>query len=636
MKHVIVGTAGHVDHGKTHLIKALTGMDTDRLKEEKQRGITIELGFTKLPNEEDLDIGIIDVPGHEKFVRHMLAGVGGIDLVLLVIAADEGIMPQTKEHLEILKMLHMKQGMIALTKVDLVEAEWLEMVKEDIEQAMKGTFLEQAQIIEVSSHTGQNITYLKEQICQMAKKCGGRREEKELLRIPVDRVFTIDGFGTVITGTLTEGSIFAGDEIMIYPGEKRAKVRNLQVHGKAVDIALAGQRTAVNLSGIKKEELRRGDVLAAPMSMSNTLMLDVRIDMFQETGRKLKNGSRLHLHYGSAETLCKAVLLDREELEQGQSGYAQLRLEEPIAVKRGDRFILRFYSPMESIGGGIVLDSYPEKRKRFHEQTLSSLKLKDQGSNKEVIEQILLEESRRMLTAAELAKKSGRLLNEVLEDLETLVLEKRAYLLEPGIFLHEDYMKLAGEKAKEILDSFHIKNPIKPGMEREEFRTRLKDALRLPDTKYMEPLTEVFIQRGLLISYGNLIKDSTFTVTYTKEQQNMRAAIDKQYKDAGCQFPEVDDVMGRYKNKELAKQIIDSLCADRTLVKLDYQNYIHSTVIAQALDLLKGAIEKQGRITLAEYRDLIGTSRKYAMMILEYADGQRITKKTGDVRILHQ
>ncbi|MEG1583979.1 MAG: selenocysteine-specific translation elongation factor, partial [Anaerovorax sp.] len=381
MHNVIVGTAGHVDHGKTCLIKALTGIETDRLKEEKKRGITIELGFADLKNTGEQHIGIIDVPGHERFVRNMLAGIGGIDIVLLVVAADEGIMPQTVEHFEILKMLNIHKGIVVLTKVDLVEEEWLEIVKEDVQDTVAGTFLEGAPVVEVSSFTGKNIDMLKEMICELAKGSGQRREESSLLRIPIDRVFTIDGFGTVVTGTLTEGSVRVGDEVALYPVGKTAKVRTLQVHGKMVDQAVAGQRTAVNLTNIKKEELERGYVLGAKGSMKNTMMLDVKIDLFKDSPRSLVNGSRLHLYYGAAEVLCKAILLESEEIHSGESTFAQLRLEKEIAVKKGDRFIIRFYSPVETIGGGMILDANPKKHKRFQAQTLADFQIKSEGDS---------------------------------------------------------------------------------------------------------------------------------------------------------------------------------------------------------------------------------------------------------------
>ena len=308
-----------------------------------------------MPNPSGQQIGIIDVPGHERFVRNMLAGIGGIDLVLLVVAADEGVMPQTIEHFEILKMLDIKKGIVVITKMDLVDEDWLELVKDDVAATVKGTFLEGAPVVAVYSHTGENIDQLRALILEKVKDVANRREDPSLLRIPIDRVFTMEGFGTVITGTLVEGSVRVGDEVQIYPGERIAKVRNLQVHGKAVDAAFAGQRTAVNLVNVKKDEIKRGDVLAAKGSLEQTRMLDVKIRMFDDAPRTLVNGSRLHLYYGSAEALCKAVLLDADALESGASGYAQLRMEEEVAVRKGDRFIIRFYSPVETIGGGVIL-----------------------------------------------------------------------------------------------------------------------------------------------------------------------------------------------------------------------------------------------------------------------------------------
>lgn len=634
MKHVIMGTAGHVDHGKTCLIKALTGTDTDRLKEEKQRGITIELGFARLSGSEDLEIGIVDVPGHEKFVRHMLAGASGIDMVLFVIAADEGMMPQTVEHLEILKMLHIEKGIIALTKIDLVEEEWLEMVKEDVRESTKGTFLENAELIEVSSQTGYQIDYLRARICEMAEVCSLRREEEELLRIPVDRVFTIDGFGTVVTGTLTEGSIKIGEEIWIYPSERKVKVRNLQVHGKPVKQATAGQRTAVNLAGIKKVDVRRGEVLAAPFSMEKSRMLDVRVSMFDTAKRPLENGARLHLFYGSAEVLCKAVLLDADILQQGQSGFAQLRLEEDIAVKRGDRFILRFYSPLESIAGGVVLDPVAPKRKRFQETALDALKRKDEGSGKEVLEQILLEESQKFPQERLLARKWGGLRTEAAELLREMEELGTAYRIDKDVYLHRDFLRTVQTTAEQILEDYHEKNPVSGGMVREELRVRLKNGLHASDMKPMDALIAGMIDRGILKEAGNTVALSGFSIQYTEEQRQIRDAIEEIYQKAGVEIPESEEVIDGFKDKALARQMIERLCGEGVLVKLEYPNYMHSETIGWARQILKETIAEKGQITLAEYRDKIETSRKYAMMILEYFDREHITKKNGDARVL--
>ncbi len=678
MKNVIIGTAGHVDHGKTCLIKALTGIDTDRLKEEKQRGITIELGFASLPNDLDLDIGIIDVPGHEKFVRHMLAGIGGIDIVLLIIAADEGIMPQTAEHFEILKMLRIPRGIVALTKTDLVDADWLELVREDVEAYVRGTFLEGAPIVPISSQTGENIEELRTLILSMAAECGDRREKKELLRLPADRVFTVDGFGTVITGTLMEGSVEKGDEVMIYPAGKKARVRNVQIHGHDVGRAAAGSRTAINLTGIKKEELERGDVIAYPGSLEAAQILDVRIDLFQDTKRLLKSGSRLHFYYGAAETLCKAVLLSGETLGGGQSGYGQLRFESEVAVKRGDRFILRFYSPMETIGGGIVLNASPRKRKRFDETAAERLRIEDTGSCEQVLELLFLEEGSRLADAKKVVQKLGKTWEEAQPLLEALLEEgaifdisgsflRRDAAASEELFLHRDIAAWMEQKAQEILDGFHLENPVNPGMPKEAFRNRLKAAISGDDMKKIECFIDFLLEKGVIRETGGMIAAAGFSVRYTQEQQRLADLMEALYRKAGFEPPELDavpsliqDKTGKppkrtgtfkqdgklmqrdggaaggnplQKDSRLIQQMADSLCASGKLKRINYQYYMHRDAFAQAMDLLMAALRERGSITLADYRDLLGTSRKYAMLILEYADEDKITKMDGDRRI---
>lgn len=636
MCNVIVGTAGHVDHGKTCLIKALTGIDTDRLKEEKKRGITIELGFAKMLNDRNLDIGVIDVPGHEKFIKNMLAGIGGIDLVLLVIAADEGVMPQTVEHFEILKMLRINQGIIVLTKVDLVESEWLEMVKEDIMEHVAGTFLEHAPVMEVSAYTGQNIAELKDLICGMAEKCRNRRKDPELLRIPVDRVFTIDGFGTVVTGTLIEGAIAVGDEVEICPKGRPAKVRNLQVHGKMAEKAYAGQRTAVNLTNIKKEELQRGDVIAAKGTLRPTMLLDVKIDMFKDSPRTLVNGSRLHLYCGSAEVLCKAVLLDAELLESGQSGYAQLRLEEEIAVRKNDRFILRFYSPLESIGGGVILDSNPPKRKRFHEETLRSLSVKENGSREELLEQALLEESVTMRNLTEIGRQVGLTGEETSELIAPLLQSGKAVRLSENLAVHRDYMNHATETMKKLLRSFHEENPIKIGMPKEEFRSKSGEKLYIKNSRMIELLIGRMIAEEIVADKGNVISLANFCVSFTPEMRELKERIENECKKHGYEVPETEELLGFLKEKDriIAAQILEGLVREGRLQKLAYNCYIHTECLEQAVGMLKSFTQEKGSITLSEYRDLLGTSRKYAIRILEYLDQQKVTRLVSDARIL--
>lgn len=636
-KDVIVGTAGHVDHGKTSLIKALTGTDTDRLKEEKKRGITIELGFTNMPNDQNLDIGIIDVPGHERFIKNMLAGIGGIDIALLVIAADEGIMPQTAEHFEILKMLRIKQGIIALTKVDLVDKDWLEMVKEDIRGFVANTFLEQAPVIEVSAYTGQNITELKKTICEMAEKSEVRRKDPELLRLPIDRVFTIDGFGTVITGTLIEGTISVQDEVEIYPKGRIVKVRNLQVHGNAVEKAYAGQRTAVNLSNIKKEELKRGDVLAMKGSLIPTMMLDVKIDMFKDSPRTLINGSRLHLYHGSAEVLCKVLLLDTEQLESGQSGFAQLRLEEQIVARKDDRFILRFYSPLESIGGGIILNSNPPRRKRFDPDAIELFSVIEQGGREELLELALKEGSKKMITLMEISRQIGLTSEETNQMITPLLQCGKAVRLTEHLIVHRTYIDYVTKKASEILTAFHAENPIRQGMPKEEFRRRLEEKLFIGNTRITDIMIDKMITEQIITDYGNIISLKGFSIMYSPEMKELKNRIENEYKKRCFEAPdtmELIKILNYEKNKLPVLQMLEILQSEGRLKKLTYDCYISADCFDIAVNLLKHYITENGQITLSEYRDLLGTSRKYAIRILEYLDQQKVTKLVGDARVL--
>jgi len=623
MYNVIIGTAGHVDHGKTCLIKALTGVDTDRLAEEKKRGITIDLGFAEMPGDEGLAIGVIDVPGHEKFVKNMLAGIGGIDLVLLVVAADEGIMPQTVEHFEILKMLRIKRGLVVITKADLVEPEWMEIVRDDIEKQTEGTFLEDAPVIEVSAHTGHNIKELKELICRMVRQTEAKRVEAPMFRVPVDRVFTIDGFGTVVTGTLLEGAVSVGDEIAVYPAGKTAKVRNLQVHGSMVDRAYAGQRTALNLTNIKKDELRRGDVLAAKGRLDVSRMLDVKIEMFKDSPRTLVSGSRLHLYYGSAEVLCKAVLLDAEKLESGQSAFAQLRLEEEIAVRKGDRFILRFYSPVESIGGGVVLNSNPPKRKRYHEETLLALSVKEGGRAEEILLQTLLEESRRLPTLSDIGKMTCLTEKEIADRIKLLSQRGQIVCLTENIAVHASYWNEVKEKAAELLFRFHDEAPLRQGMPKEEFRKKIGEKLFLKQSKPVEILIDKMIEREIITDSGNIISAPGFRVTYTPEFLILKDKTEKEYRSMGVETPEAN-----------ATEAMEALFREGRLVRLAYNCFIHKDCFEDAFGKLKSFIDENGKITLSEYRDLLSTSRKYAVRILEYLDQQKVTRLENEARVL--
>lgn len=634
MQNVIVGTAGHVDHGKTCLIKALSGIDTDRLKEEKKRGITIELGFANLIDTDGVHIGIIDVPGHEKFVKNMLAGIGGIDLVLLVVALDEGVMPQTVEHFEILKMLQIRQGIVVLTKSDTVDSEWADMVEEDVRELIKGSFLEQAEMVRVSSYTGENIDVLRQKIVSMAKQAGKRREEKELFRLPIDRVFTMEGFGTVVTGTLVEGMCEAGEEVMVYPQERLLKIRGVQSHGQKEEKASAGQRTAINLAGIKKEELSRGQVLAYPGSLVNSTMVDATLRLFDSTQRKLKNGDRVHLSYGSAQAIGKVILLDCEVVEAGQEALVQIRFDDPVCVKRNDKFIIRFYSPVETFGGGTVLNPAADKHKRGQEEVIESLRLKKTGTDMEILEQMVNEESRRFPEAKDLAAWMDLTVSEAEKMLDTLRNKKKILHLNDGSFVGKAYWEKVSELANQVLAHFHRENPIVEGMDREELKSRLAERMHLKSGKKAEALMAELEKRKVITIQGSIVSVAGFTVSYSDEASQMMTDMENIYKKAGIEVPSTDELVGAYKDRKQARQVLSELTKKGILVKAGTGVLMHKEHWDRALSVLRDHLASHPQITLGEFRDLLGTSRKYAVMLLETYDQMKITKKIGDARVL--
>ena len=471
MKNIIVGTAGHIDHGKTTLIKALTGRNTDRWEEEQRRGITIDLGFTYFDLKNGDRVGIIDVPGHEKFINNMVAGVVGMDLVLLVVAADEGIMPQTREHMDILGLLGIKKSILVINKCDLVDEEWLELVEEEIQEELEGTFLEGAPVVKVSAATGQGLDELTDTIQQLMSDEVVAKDIQTIPRLPIDRAFTLSGFGTIITGTLISGTITREDVLEMYPIGKECKIRNIQVHGQNQDKCYAGQRVAINLSNVKKKEIRRGCVLAPKNSMKNTDLLDVKLKVLEDSMRILTNHERLHLYTGTSEILCRAVLLDKEQIGPGEEGLVQLRLEEEIAVKRGDRFVVRFYSPMETIGGGIVLEPNPVRKKRFDAQAIEELKKKESGSLGDVMELQIKEHGDTMITLAELAKVMAHSVDELKEYLEELEESGTIFVfpMKKDTYLwHRDSEFAVRQKIEETLQKYHSEHPYRYGMKKAE------------------------------------------------------------------------------------------------------------------------------------------------------------------------
>ncbi|MCL2580776.1 MAG: selenocysteine-specific translation elongation factor [Oscillospiraceae bacterium] len=633
MSGIIIGTAGHVDHGKTSLIKALTGIDTDRLKEEKKRGITIELGFAHLPLRNGETAGIVDVPGHEKFIANMLAGAGGIDLALLIVAADDGVMPQTREHLGILRLLGIKAGVVAITKADLVEPEWVEMVAEDIRALAAGTFLEDAPIQPVSAYTGQGLEELRTLIEEMAEKAQNKKTSG-VFRVPVDRVFSVDGFGTVITGTMIEGELREGDEVEVYPTGIRTRVRNLQVHAKGAAQTHAGQRTAVNLASLKREDVGRGDTLATPGSMANTMMLDVKLQILPDSGRVIESGSRLHFYHGARESLCKLVLLEADRLLPGEEGYAQLRFTEEVAAKKEDRFVLRFYSPLETVGGGVVLNPNPKRWRRGSGDILEALSIREGGSLAENLLQAIAEGSPQLVPLSDAGRLLGLSSQTVAAELADL--EKRGEILMVGekAAIDARYKTKLEKNLRHILAEYHRENPLQEGLRREELRGRL-----LPgrDTATADRLLDALAAAGVFILKGQKAALPDFEPKGSESDQKLTERIETLFKEGGYAPPSFDEVYALYpspKEKNAAKKVLDALLAKGSLVLVSPQIAFHGEIFAAAQTEVVAFIEKEGEITLAQMRDISGSSRKFALALLEHFDRHGLTKKIGDARVL--
>lgn len=625
MKNIIIGTAGHVDHGKTALIKALTGIETDRIKEEKKRGITIELGFAYLDLPDGEKAGIIDVPGHEKFVKNMLAGAGGIDLALLVVAADEGFMPQTREHLGILSLLNISEGIIVVTKKDMVDEDWLEIVCDEIRQEVQGTFLENAQIIPVSSYTGEGIEQLRQAIFTMIDQKTQIKNLDVPFRIPVDRIFSVEGFGTVITGTLIEGTMKVGDPVTVYPSRIESRIRNLQVHSQDVQEAYAGQRVAVNLAGLKKTDLNKGDVIAVPDSMHTTMMIDIHLTVLKDCDREIRNATRLHLYHGARDILCKIVLLDRDSVGAGESCYAQLRLEEEIAVKTGDRFVLRFYSPVETIGGGVILDSNPFKHKRNDAVVLESLKLKEGGSDREKISAALRDYSARFETLDFLQIQTGIPKEQFDQQINKLIKDKVAFRVSDNVVIHTDYLNRLKDSAVKLLESYHKENPLREGMKKDEFRNKL---IKYEDISVVDKITDSLVNRKVLKYVNNCVALADFEV----QQDNNQQEIENAFLQGGFSPESPDQIAARFPKVKNFKQVLESLVNTGKLVRVEEKILLHADYYNKALTLAKEHVDQNGQITLAEMRDLMSASRKFAVAVLEYWDKRGITKKVGDAR----
>lgn len=570
MKQLVIGTAGHVDHGKTQLVKALTGVDTDRLPEEKQRGLTIELGYAHLLLPEGVELSLVDVPGHERFIKNMLAGAGGIDLAMLVVAADEGVMPQTREHFHILCLLGLRSGLIVLTKTDLADAAQQQEVCAQLDALTRGSFLQDAPIVPVCAHTGEGIPALWDALAALAADTPQKNADQPW-RLPIDRIFTVDGFGTVAAGTLTEGTLTVG-EGMLYPQGTPVRMRGLQVHGTAVDQARAGQRVAVNLSGVKKDAVHRGDLLAAPDSLCASMMLDVRLHLLPDAAHGVANGARLHLYIGAKAALCKAVLLGRDALAPGDSGFAQLRCAEPLAVRVGDRFIVRFYSPLETIGGGIVLDPTPARHKHSDPDICTRLMTVENGTAEPIVP-------------------------------------------------HTPTQALMQQ-----LERFHAKFPMQSGMPVAQARLLIPDA---PDDTLAQ-----LAQAGSIRLEESFVALADFTPVYPPRCARILARLEAEFAAAPFAPPTLTQLSEQFADAQPnLRKVIAAMRADGRLVALSADVILSRTAYAQAVQLMRAHFAQESCITVAALRDRLGTSRKYARALLEYWDKAGVTQRVGDVHL---
>lgn len=631
MKHIIIGTAGHIDHGKTTLIRALTGRNTDRLKEEQQRGITIDLGFTWFDMKDGSRFGIIDVPGHEKFINNMVAGVVGMDLVLMVIAADEGIMPQTREHLDILELLGIRKTILVLNKCDTVDEEWLQLMEEEIREKLKGSIMENAPMVPVSALNGEGIDALKDKIMELVQDEIEQRDVNSISRLPIDRVFTLPGIGTVITGTLLSGTITKNDDLMLYPIMKECKIRNIQVHGKNSEKCEAGQRVAVNISNVKKTELHRGCVIAPIDSMENTVRIDVRLKVLKSSERIIRNRERLHLFTGTTEVLCRAVLLDQETLEPGEEGLAQLLLEDEIVVKRGDRFIVRFYSPLETIGGGVVLESNPLKKKRFNEDIIDELNRKESGSLSDICELNVRQNGESMITRAELSRQIAHSQEELLPYLESLVDDGiiLEFPMKKDVFYwHSDSSFSFCREVTRVLREFHQTHPYRYGISKAEIHNRFLKHVKL---NVFDDVLARLEEEGVFKLKNEYLQMADFEVPRDESFLDISGRLTEIFEKAGYEmlrFSEIDK--GKYSD-ELVMDVLRVLMDEGVCVKVgnDVELYTMKHFMDTAAAKVRAFLREHEIITIKDVKEMCGCSRKCAKPIVEYMDSIKLTKKVG-------
>ncbi|MBN2516140.1 MAG: selenocysteine-specific translation elongation factor [Deltaproteobacteria bacterium] len=635
MKHIILGTAGHVDHGKTALIKALTGIDTDRLKEEKERGITIELGFAQLTLNNGQKIGIVDVPGHERFVKNMVAGAGGIDVVALVIAADEGVMPQTREHLDICQLLAIRKGIVALTKTDLVDEEWRGLVKEDIRDFLTGTFLEGCPIVPLSAVTG---TGLPEFLSALEKIIAETEERADpgFFRLPIDRVFTMRGFGTVVTGTLLSGSAKVGDTVQIMPQQMKAKIRGIQIHNEAAEGAVSGQRTAMNLQGIGKETIQRGNILSSPNTFESSVRMDVLLQYLPNTGKKLKNRTPVRFHTGTSEIIARIILFDKNEISPGETVYAQVMLESPTIAIGGDRFVIRSYSPINTIGGGRILDPLAKKLKRHTDNTGDQLKGLNSNDITERTKIILERAGLEGISGRHLSVRTGVSLEKQTKILEEMFSKKEALLLdrdELKVVAFSSYGTLQNTIVNTIAN-YHKRFSLREGYPKEELRITVGEYI---DSKLFNRVIRDLEREGMIVVEKENVRQPDHRVHLQGELEHLRDNIGAIYLKAHLTPPSTKEIMARFseKKKETAN-VLTVMLTEGILVKINEDMYFHKDAVAALKNDYREFLVKHEKATPSTFRDLTGLSRKYAIPLMEYFDKTKLTIRVEDHRVLRE
>ena len=630
-RHYVVGTAGHIDHGKTSMVKQLTGRDTDWLQEEKERGMTIDLGFAFLGD----NITIIDVPGHEKFIRNMVAGVSTIDLVLFVIAADDGVMPQTREHLDIIKLLQIKQGIIVITKIDLVEEEWVELVIDDVQNLAAGTFLENAPIIPISNETGKGIDELKQRIFDILAQTKDR-QDKGVFRLPIDRVFTMKGFGTVVAGTVLAGSLSSDQTVELLPQKTKLRVRGLQIHEQNVTKVKIGDRAAVNLAGIEKEAVSRGDVLVAPETFRPTRFFDGKFYLVESAPRNLKHTARIRLNIGTSEVIGRVTILDKDEIKPGESAYIQFRLEKPVVPDIGDRYVVRTYSPIYTIGGGVVLDVNPRRHKRFSTEVLENIAILESGDPEKIIEQLLNANNYRSVTLNQIAQQASLPLEKVAQIVESLQKKQQCFrYTEKGqdYYIHYDLYSKLKQSIIDLLEKFHQNNPTRRGITKTDLKVMV--GLAVNTLLFNKALEEMAREEKIIVA-NNRVALITHRLQITEQQQQLMDKVAQIYFEKGFATSDLSAISEHADiSTNEAKEILQILIETETLCKVEEGIIFHAKRVAEAAKIITDHFKTNNQLTVGDFRQMINTSRKYAVPLLNYFDSIGLTIRQHDIRVIN-